>query len=43
MTAIIDLRTKDLQEHLEVTTRKMKLKEVRDEGLAWHSVQSHGG
>ena len=52
VTVIIDLCTKDLKCSLELITREMKYKEVREEimtfvgkekGLVRHSAQSHGG
>ena len=35
VTVIIDLRTKDLKEHLELITREMKYKEVREEIMSF--------
>ena len=35
MTVINDLCTKDLKEHLELITREMKYKEVRDEIMSY--------
>ena len=35
VTVIIDLCTKDLKEHLELITREMKYKEVRDEIMSY--------